>query len=128
MSQLAINMGIDQLCREGVEYLAPFWEVIVAYHRMIELEFELERGKLAEEMNEFHRRVVDCDRPGRRHMLPVRWVQTVDPKGNRTRMPVPITFNSPAYHQRMDAYKARMAELKKRTPNYGRQVQQMGKG
>jgi hypothetical protein len=83
------------------------------YDRMDELVHEMERSLLAAEMNEFHRRVVDNDKPGKRHMLPFVW---------RRGEQVPIRRDSMHYDDTMRAYKHRMAALKERTPNYGKSV------
>lgn len=122
MSVLHINMRADELCREGIEHLESFWKIIVCYRRAVELEFELERGKLAEEMNEFHRRCFDNDKPGKRHMMPFYWRKDTSYDGKVTETQIPIKVGSPRYEMQMAKYKARMAALKERTPNYGRKI------
>lgn len=122
--QAIINFRLDEMIKEGIEYLPQFWEVKLGYLRMIELEFEFERSMLAREMSEFHRRCVDNDRPGKRHMLPFYWKNTLGVEGIPTKMQVPIRVGTPMYDHRMAEYKAeykaKMDTLKRRTPNYGR--------
>lgn len=117
--QSIINFRLDQMIREGIEHLPTFWDLKTQYLRMIELEYEFERGRLAGEMNEFHRRCVDNDKPGRRHMLPFCWAAMTSFDGGSKVMQVPIKVGTHMYEKRMASYKARMAELKRRTPNYG---------
>ena len=118
--QAIINFRLDEMIKEGIEYLPTFWDLKVKYLRVIELEFEFERSMLAREMNEFHRRCFDNDKPGRRYMLPFYWKNTIGVEGVPTKMQVPIKVGTPMYEKRMADYKARMAELKRRAPNYGR--------
>lgn len=114
MSQYRItNLKLDELVSEAATYLDSFWNLKLAYLRMIELEDEMERSLLAQEMNEFHRRCVDNDKPGRRHMLPFVWRQ-----GEQ----VPVRVGSMHYENAMRTYAHRMAALKERTPNYGRKI------
>ena len=120
MTQATINYKLDKLVREGVEHRMAFWYLKLAYLRKIELEYEFERSRLAQEMNEFHRRCVDNDRPGRRHMLPFYWKKTRGYNGEVIDMQVPIKVGTPMYDKRMAEHKAKMNDLKRRTPNYGR--------
>ena len=122
MTQMISNYKLDAMCKEGMEYLEFFWQLKLNYLRSIELEFEFERSVLAHEMNEFHRRCVDNDRPGRRHMLPFYWKKNYDYDGRITEMQVPIKVGTTAYERRMADYKAKLADLKRRTPNYGKSV------
>lgn len=113
------NIKHDMRIREGVEYLPSFWELILKTRRYVELTYEMERTLLAMEMNEFHRKCTENDRPGRRHMMPFVW------KGD---VWVPTKVGSIEYTRRMGIYRAKMAELTKRTPNYGRTIQQVAAG
>ena len=123
MTRQIVNWKHDELTRQGVEYLQQYWDLILHHAHMHELEAEFERGVLAGEMNEFHRRCLDNDKPGRRHMMPFYWMKARSVDGTVTEMKVPIKFGTPRYERIMADYKARMAELKKRTPNYGRKIQ-----
>ena len=58
----------DHMVRPDCEYLETFWELRLKFMRMSETVSELERGLLAEEMNDFRRRCLDNDKPGRRHI------------------------------------------------------------
>ena len=120
MTRQIENWKHDQRIREGVEYHQPFWDLIPAKLRMWQLESEFERSVLANEMNEFHRRVFDNDKPGRRHMLPFYWRNIINAAGEKVPMKVPITMASPAFNARWAAYEARIKELKRRAPDYGR--------
>jgi hypothetical protein len=116
------NIKLDELCIEAATYLESFWNLKLAYLRMAELEDEMQRALLAQEMNEFHRRCVDNDKPGKRHMMPFYWRKDRSYDGKVTETQIPIKVGSPKYDWEMGRYKARMAALKERTPNYGKNL------
>lgn len=117
-----INYQFDQLVSEAATYLESFWSLKLLYLRKAELADEFARGMLAEEMNEFHRRCLDNDRPGRRHMMPFYWRKDRGFDGTVTETQIPIKVGSPWYEREMAKYKTRMDELKRRTPNYGKSL------
>jgi hypothetical protein len=117
------NIQWDMRIVEGIEHLESFWNLRLLSDRHNEMIDEMERSMLAHEMNEFHRRCVNNDKPGRWHMLPFVWYTPVDYNGVRSApLQLPIKVGSRHYEQRMAKYKARMDELKRRTPNYGRKI------
>ena len=120
--QRLLDFQLDELVSERATYLESFWNLKLLYLRESETAYELERGKLAEEMNEFHRRCVDNDKPGKRHMMPFYWRKDTSYDGTVTETQIPIKVGSPRYEMQMGKYKARMDDLKRRTPNYGRKI------
>lgn len=119
------NIQWDERIKEGVEYLDSFWALILLYEAHNQLVDELDRSRLAQEMNNFHRRCTDNDKPGKRHMLPFIWHPPFG-YGNdgdkRAPMQLPVKVGTPQYELVMNRYKARMAELKRRTPGYGTRI------
>lgn len=115
----------DRMVRPDCEYLETFWELRLNFMCMSETVSELERGLLAEEMNDFHRRCLDNDKPGRRHMLPFIWYAAHgygNDDDDRRPMQLPIKLGTRQYELVMSKYAAKMKELKRRTPNYGARV------
>ena len=53
----------DKYTKEGIEYCAPYWELILKYQRMTELEREMELGLLLEQRKELHRKVTEMQLP-----------------------------------------------------------------
>lgn len=100
--------------KEGCEHAAAYWELIVKHLAMTKLENELERGLLAQEMNEFRRRCVDNDKPGKRHILPFVWVKARSFGDVVTEHQVPIKLDDLRFNAQWAKYRARMDALKRR--------------
>ena len=92
----------DKYTKEGIEYCAPYWELILKYQRMTELEREMELGLLLEQRKELHRKVVENDKPGRRHMLPFVWRNKTGIDGIRRPFQVPLKLGTPQYDYEME--------------------------
>lgn len=104
----------DKYTKEGIEYCAPYWELILKYRRMTELEREMELGLLIEQRNELHRRCKDNDKPGRRHMLPFVWSRRQGYDGERVDIQVPLRLGHPLYEREMDKIEAKIKALRGR--------------
>ena len=104
----------DKYTKEGIEYCAPYWELILKYQRMTELEREMELGLLLEQRNELYRKVVENDKPGRRHMLPFVWVKTSGANGERHDQQVQLRLGHPRYEREIDKIEAKIKALRGR--------------
>ena len=91
----------DKYTKEGIEYCAPYWEMILKHQRMTELEREMELGLLIEQRKELHRKVVENDKPGRRHMLPFVWTKRTGFDGKVTEMQLPLKLGTLHYEREM---------------------------
>ena len=92
----------DKYTKEGIEYCAPYWELILKYQRMTELERKMELGLLIEQRKELHRKVVENDKPGRRHMLPFVWTKRTGFDGKVAEMQLPLKLGTLHYEHEMD--------------------------
>ena len=99
--------------KEGIEYCAPYWELILKYQRMSELEREMELSLLISERNELHRKCVDNDKPGKRHMLPFVWVRQYGANGEPFDIQVPLKIGHPRYTREMDKLDSKIAGVRR---------------
>lgn len=104
----------DLLCKEGIEYIAQFWELSLKYADMTRLEAEMEYALLVEEKNQFHRACADNNKIGRRHMLPFYWTTRRAYDGTTSEVQVPITIGTMVYEKRMADYARRLQEIRRR--------------
>jgi hypothetical protein len=102
----------DKYTKEGVEYRAPYWELILKYRRMSELEREMELSLLIAERHELHRKCKDNDKPGKRHMLPFVWTRKYGVNGEYVDIQVPLRVGHPAYTREMDRLDAKIKEVR----------------
>ena len=102
----------DKYTKEGIEYCAPYWELILKYQRMTELEREMELGLLLEQRNELYRKVVENDKPGRRHMLPFVWTKRTGFDGKVAEMQLPLKLGTLHYEREMDKIEAKIKALR----------------
>ena len=100
--------------KEGIEYCAPYWELILKHQRMTELEREMELGLLIEQRKELHRKVVENDKPGRRHMLPFVWRKRTGIDGITHDIQVPLKLGTPQYSYEMEKIEAKIKALRGR--------------
>lgn len=106
--------SLDGHCREGIEYLPQFWEAIPKLQRMKALELEYDLAILINAKNEFHRKVKENDRPGRRHMLPFVWGTYIGAGGAKSQMQVPIRMGDPRYEREMAKFARQIHERRQR--------------
>lgn len=95
---------LDGQLREGLEYFPQYLDIRSKYYQIHALELEYDYAVLVEEKNEFHRRVKENDRPGRRHMLPFTWRKEIGYASVPSMHQVPIRFESVAYQSKMAEY------------------------
>lgn len=103
----------DRYTKEGIEYHAPYWALILQYQRMTELEREMELALLIEERRELHRRCVDNDKPGKRHMLPFVWTRKCGAGGAYVDIQIPLKAGHPQYLRAMERIEAKIAEVRR---------------
>lgn len=103
---------LDSQIKEGYEYVEPFWGLVHKYYAMRALELEYAYSRLVLEKNEFHRRVKDNDKPGKRHMLPFVQRRTTGYGGASSAHQIPIRFESALYLDKMADYAKRISSAK----------------